>query len=136
MAAGKDLKRIREASNLSAEAFGKMIGVSADRLRKWEQKDFAPRKDDSDKIEKFFGVSITDLHKIKRVPLVPKLQNILEDDETNYQRSDSELVKSLRETIESQKKVIAFLEYQLKQYMPKEGRDLFDIEKDAVLKKS
>lgn len=64
MGFGAELKRLREGVNISANKLAKLIGVDAERLRKWEQKDMSPRDEDTALIEKFFGVAIQDVGKL------------------------------------------------------------------------
>lgn len=74
MAFGKEIKRLREKANLSAQKLADAIGIDADRLRKWEQKDMDPRDEDTKKIEAYFGMGITevmllDALKFQEVPM-------------------------------------------------------------------
>lgn len=74
MAFGADIKRLREESRISAQKLADLIGIDAERLRKWEQKDLSPRDQDTKKIEKFFGISLEEigkLHSIKKFLKVP-----------------------------------------------------------------
>lgn len=61
MAFGKEIKRLREDVPISAQKLADRIGIDADRLRKWEQKDLDPRHDDVILIEAFFGMEIKEV---------------------------------------------------------------------------
>jgi phage repressor protein C with HTH and peptisase S24 domain len=90
MGTGKEIRRLRLNSRLSAEKAAKLIGVDADRLRKWEAKDLEPRKDDADSIEKFFGVSIDKLPELKAFNFFQNVPNQANEPFVNYleQRRD------------------------------------------------
>lgn len=71
MATGAQLKRIREANNLSAQQLAGLTGVDLERLKKWEQRDQNPRAEDAEKLLSFFGVkALTDLEEVSKVPSV------------------------------------------------------------------
>lgn len=72
MAFGKEIKRLREASNISAAKLASYIGVPVDRLYKWEQKDLTPKDDDQEKIEQAFNM---EMNKIVSMEKLPKFQN-------------------------------------------------------------
>lgn len=89
MAFGTEIKRLREASKASAQLFADAIGISADRLRKWEQRDLDPRYEDAAKIEAYFEMSIQELIKLKKLPkflIVPdEMSNLtISEPETSY----------------------------------------------------
>jgi transcriptional regulator with XRE-family HTH domain len=67
MAFGKEIKRLRRESKISAQKLADMIGISADRLRKWEENDHDPRIEDVQLIEAFFGMSIEEIMKLKSI---------------------------------------------------------------------
>lgn len=68
MGFGLEIKRLREGTGMSAQKFATLIGVDAERLRKWEQKDFAPRDEDRTAIENFFGMRLEQIMKLKYFP--------------------------------------------------------------------
>ena len=69
MAFGKEIKRIREASGLTASKLVKLIGInSLQRYKGWEQGDYDPKFDDRILIEKFFKISIDKIVKLDRIP--------------------------------------------------------------------
>lgn len=68
MGIGKEIKRIRENSHLTAEQLASGAGIDVGRLRKWEQKDMKPRLEDALKLEKYFGISLDKLNIIQKVP--------------------------------------------------------------------
>lgn len=75
MAFGKDLIRLRKASNLSVREFAENTNITADRIRKWEQRDLNPRSEDTKKIEAYYGMPISklsSLDKFPKVPIVPR----------------------------------------------------------------
>lgn len=64
MAAGKEIKRLREAQErkVSVAKAASLIGVDPERLRKWEQRDADPTEaEDIGKIQNYFGVFISEL---------------------------------------------------------------------------
>lgn len=61
MPAGKEIKRLREEKNVSAEKLAELIGVKPERLRKWESRDVDPRELDKIKVEQYFGVTLDEL---------------------------------------------------------------------------
>jgi transcriptional regulator with XRE-family HTH domain len=67
MAFGLEFKRLREEAGISAQKLADTIGLDADRLRKWEQKDLTPRFDDAQIIERFFGLSIEKIAELKSI---------------------------------------------------------------------
>ncbi|HYD90250.1 MAG TPA: helix-turn-helix transcriptional regulator [Flavobacterium sp.] len=67
MGFGLDIKRLREEVPISAQRLADKIGIDADRLRKWEQKDLTPRLEDVQKIESFFGMELSALQKLKSI---------------------------------------------------------------------
>lgn len=67
MAFGKEIKRLRDDMNLSAQKLADLIGIKADRLRKWEELDLNPRDEDVEKIESFFKMSINEIVKLTSI---------------------------------------------------------------------
>lgn len=67
MAFGKEIKRLREDAQISAEKLASKIGIDSARLRKWEQKDLTPRFDDIKRIEIFFKKPVEDIMKLKTI---------------------------------------------------------------------
>jgi transcriptional regulator with XRE-family HTH domain len=61
MAFGKEIKRLRDGINLSAQKLADLIGIDAERLRKWEQKDLNPREEDMARIESYFGMRLDEI---------------------------------------------------------------------------
>lgn len=75
MAFGKEIKRLRDSINLSAQKLADQIGIDAERLRKWEQKDLNPRDEDVARIEQFFGLpldEIMQLDHLRAARMVPR----------------------------------------------------------------
>ncbi len=79
MSVGSEIKRIRSINKLSASLLAKAIGVSPDRLRKWESKDLHPNLEDAQKIERYFGVPLSELENIEKLKFSYK--NIPNDNE-------------------------------------------------------
>lgn len=76
MAFGKEIKRLRDSINLSAQKLADLIGIDAERLRKWEQKDLNPREEDVARIETYFGLpleGIMNLENLRAAQMVPRL---------------------------------------------------------------
>jgi len=69
MAAGKEIKRLRESGikKISAETLAGYMNVDAAKLRKWEQRDADP-KDSGDKknVETYFGCTLIGLEKLDK----------------------------------------------------------------------
>jgi transcriptional regulator with XRE-family HTH domain len=62
MAAGKEIKRLRELQKLSAATVSNYIGVDTERLRKWESRDADPKdSEDINKVEAYFGCTLEEL---------------------------------------------------------------------------
>lgn len=79
MAFGKEILRLRKAVNISAEKLAKMIGIRADRLRKWEEKDNDPREEDTRRIEEFFGMEIQKVMELDSIRKFLKVQKSNEE---------------------------------------------------------
>lgn len=73
MGFGTHIKQLRLAKRLSAEKLARLLGVDADRLRKWEQKDLMPREADLAKIEAAFGMKMDAILKLKELPEFKKV---------------------------------------------------------------
>jgi phage repressor protein C with HTH and peptisase S24 domain len=73
MAFGLEIKRLRDEAPISAQKLADFIGIKADRLRKWEEKDLTPRLEDVQKIEEFFGI---DLEQIMNLKSIKKFLNV------------------------------------------------------------
>jgi phage repressor protein C with HTH and peptisase S24 domain len=65
MGTGKEIKRLRLKAHLSAEKAAGLIGIDAERLRKWEAKDLEPRADDAKTIKDFFGLELDQLNTLQ-----------------------------------------------------------------------
>lgn len=69
MAAGKEILRLR--GKISAADVAEYIGVKVDRLRKWEERDTDPKDTgDVEKVEAYFGVSLSGLKDLKTFDFV------------------------------------------------------------------
>ena len=55
---GKNLKRLREAKNLSIRGLAKLIGISHNTLASYEREDFTPSIITGNKLAQFFNVPI------------------------------------------------------------------------------
>jgi transcriptional regulator with XRE-family HTH domain len=91
MAAGKEIKRLRIGDgNRSAQEVADLIGVKAERLRKWESRDVDP-KDTGDikALEKYFKVQITKLKDLESFQFYKPI------DITSENLSDSVLLTAL-----------------------------------------
>jgi transcriptional regulator with XRE-family HTH domain len=71
MAFGKEIKRLRDIHNISAQTLADAIGIDAERLRSWEKKDLNPREDDTVAIEKYFDLPIIKFKSLEKLPKVP-----------------------------------------------------------------
>lgn len=75
MAFGREIKRLRDSIHLSAQKLADLIGIDAERLRKWEQKDLNPREEDLARIEQFFGLPLEEIMKLdnlRAAQMVPR----------------------------------------------------------------
>lgn len=79
--------------------------------------------------EKRFNLKVESFEQSSK-PVLSTVSNLVSEPDF----SKDELIKSLQETVESQKKIIAFFEYQLKQYMPEGGKDLFELNETSIKK--
>src|SRR5688572_25603176 len=71
MATGKEIKRLR--GKISAARVAELIGVDADRLRKWEERDTDPKDTgDVEKVEAYFGVTLSELADLTNFDFVKK----------------------------------------------------------------
>lgn len=85
MATGKELKRLRIKAGKSAQAAADLIGVGAERLRKWEQNDADPQNQlDIDKIESYFGTSLEKLEYLESFNFIKR------DSQNSSQGQDKE----------------------------------------------
>jgi transcriptional regulator with XRE-family HTH domain len=70
MAFGKEIKRIREASGITAQSMVALIGIdNLQRYKNWEARDGNPKYEDRKLIEAFFGIELEDIIKLKKIPL-------------------------------------------------------------------
>jgi hypothetical protein len=71
MAAGKEIKRLR--GSISAQKIADLIGISAEKLRKWEQRDADPKDiQDIRQIEWYFGCKLENLTNLDNFNFVQK----------------------------------------------------------------
>ncbi len=68
MAFGFHIKDLRIKAGLSVRELAEAMGVSMDRLAKWEQKDFDPRSEDRSTIECYFGIDLEAILNLKEIP--------------------------------------------------------------------
>lgn len=78
MPAGEHLKRLREKANISVAKAADLVGVDADRWRKWEQRNADPKDSgDTNKILTFFQISeIGDLCRLENFQFVPNKESL------------------------------------------------------------
>jgi len=56
MGFGKELKRLREAANITVNTLSVKSKIPKSRIDKWEQRDIErPKKEDEEKLQKLFG---------------------------------------------------------------------------------
>lgn len=87
MAAGKEIKRLR-GKNITASQAASLIGVGVDRLRKWEERDTDPSDTgDIAKVERYFGVTLSDLKTLKSFDFVetPRGTDLLDNKDLTMQ---------------------------------------------------
>jgi transcriptional regulator with XRE-family HTH domain len=75
MAFGKEIKRIKLGQKLTAARVAEILGVSQDRLTKWMQKDLNPREEDIIKMERKMGMSVDEIMKLDKLPIIQKVPN-------------------------------------------------------------
>lgn len=73
MAFGAEIKRLRTKNKISAQSLSNMLGISAVRLRKWEERDTNPRYEEAKIIEEYFGIKIGDFKNLDSLPNVQKV---------------------------------------------------------------
>lgn len=78
MGFGTDIKRLRQEALFSVQRIADLVGIDAARWRKWEEKDYMPRRDDVVRLEKFFGMDLETLAKQESIKNFLKVPN--EDD--------------------------------------------------------
>lgn len=75
MAFGKEIKRIKENQKFTAGKLAQILGVSQDRLTKWMQRDLNPKEEDVLTIESRLGMTLEEIMKLDRLPVVHKVPN-------------------------------------------------------------
>jgi hypothetical protein len=137
MAFGREIKRLR--GKISAVEASKLIGVSVDKLRKWEERDTDPSDEmDRIKIESFFGVSsLGELKKLNEFDfysgeVYPTLTNV------RVKKSDAQLEeeRKLNVLIETQKSLIDALQHQNKDLQSKLDLSLGELRHSALLNRA
>jgi transcriptional regulator with XRE-family HTH domain len=68
MGFGKQIKRLRLKSKVSAQMLADRLGVKAEKFRKWEQFDREPAALDALKIEEAFGLTMAEIMKLIDLP--------------------------------------------------------------------
>lgn len=77
MAFGKEIKRLRtKQKGVSAKLMAEAMGVDIYRYSSWEKGDFNPRSDDIKLIEKYFGMPISEVEKLDKLPKVPTKKDV------------------------------------------------------------
>ena len=84
MAFGNTIKRLREDAHISVQKLSDLIGVNADRMRKWEQNDSIPRINDVSKIESFFGMDLSEIEKLESINNFLTFPNKAREVPSNY----------------------------------------------------
>lgn len=93
MATGKEIKRLR--GKKSALDVAALIGVSVDRLRKWEERDTDPADTgDIQKVENYFGVPLDGLVSLSDFDFVQYPQGV--DFRDKYIKSLEDQVRTLK----------------------------------------
>ena len=103
MAFGKEIKRIKNNQKLTAARVAEILGVSQDRLTKWMQKDLNTKEDDRIKIEKNLGMTIEEIMKLEKLPLLQKVPNNqpidVTDDEKDFIGNRVEVTAAIRAAV-------------------------------------
>lgn len=109
MAAGKEIKRLR--GNISAQTVADLIGISADKLRKWEQRDADP-KDVSDirQVEWYFGCKLEDLKNLDNYNFVQKEKEVETTKQEPQEDFQAKYMTLLEEHLEMKKAFFSELE--------------------------
>ena len=119
---GQELKRIREVNGLSAQNFADFIGISAERLRKWEPGIISPKNLDKTIISEYFKIDLEDLPKIEKFKFYSKKKNIDNNLQVN---SESTINNPDKSTIDNLAKSILLLSDM--------GKTLADSNRDVVV---
>lgn len=118
MGFGKHIKNLRNKKRISAEKLAIILGVDADRLRKWEAKDMSPRENDTRSIENAFGMKMDEILNLEELPDFQKVQN---------RGEFVTLFKSTAEETLQQKAIVRTLLHATSKMMAKVyGRDVSD----------
>lgn len=93
MSFGSEIKRLRQDARISVQKIADLIGVDAERWRKWEDKNLTPRMEDTAIIENFFGMPLNKIGKLlsikeflnvpREVKQVPKKDTVIHHPMTN-----------------------------------------------------
>lgn len=117
MAFGKELKRLREASGLSAQQLADDLKLSAHKLRKWEERDIDPKPADRKRIEDAYKMTLEELVKLRKLPKVEIVElNMLNDPGQKYISKDEfinvlmERIKEQQQRLDMQERFIDYLE--------------------------
>lgn len=97
MAFGKEFKRLKEESGFSAGKIADLIGVNADRLRKWMELDHTPRPEDAAVIEAFFEMPLKEIAKLKSIKDFLKVPRETSNIRINEAPTLTEYIESIKE---------------------------------------
>jgi len=75
MAFGAELKRLRKATKVSVPDWGKFFGIPKDRIYKWERRNKDPDDEDRELIESYYSMTLEQLQKLDRLPIVQNSHN-------------------------------------------------------------
>ena len=102
---GKDIKRLREKSDLSASKIAGILGVKVERFRQWEARDRDP-KDERDiaAIEKKFGMPLSKISQLETLPDLVKTPATIDSEE-----GINILIKNLIELKAGQRVILSIL---------------------------
>lgn len=78
---------MREDVPISAQKLADLIGINANRLRKWEEKDMNPRTEDVNLIEEFFGLEMKKILELTSIKKFVKVPNTLSEPQTPYYKT-------------------------------------------------
>jgi transcriptional regulator with XRE-family HTH domain len=111
MAAGKEINRLRGKAVSAAKVAG-LIGVNADRLRKWEERDTDPSDTgDIQKVEDYFGCTLSELKNIEefefvKKPMTTKSSDLVSELKDRLIASQESEIKLLKERQQSETRLI------------------------------
>ena len=125
---------MRDGINLSAQKLADLIGIDAERLRKWEQKDLNPRDEDVARIEQYFGLPLEEIMQLEHLRAASLAPRATTDNTTKAVRRILEARESrglTQSAVADQLASTLGQTYSLRQYQKMEAGDDWSARKGA-----